>query len=130
MTRVLSGIQPTGDLHLGNFLGAVRDWVADQHDHDAFYCVVDLHALTVPQDPAELRAKTLELGHAAARRRARPRRRAPCSCRATCPSTPSWRGCWSARRRFGELRRMTQFKDKARKGASFVSGRACSPTRR
>ena len=59
MTRVLSGIQPTGETHLGNYLGAVRNWVADQHEHDAFFVVVDLHALTIPQDPAELRAKTL-----------------------------------------------------------------------
>ena len=59
MTRVLSGIQPTGETHLGNYLGAVRNWVDDQHEHDAFFVVVDLHALTIPQDPAELRAKTL-----------------------------------------------------------------------
>jgi tryptophanyl-tRNA synthetase len=60
MARVLSGIQPTGDIHLGNYLGAVRGWVDDQHTQDAFFCVVDLHALTIPRDPAELRAKTLE----------------------------------------------------------------------
>nr|MDT0525047.1 tryptophan--tRNA ligase [Streptomyces sp. DSM 41633] len=57
--RVLSGIQPTaGSFHLGNYLGAVRQWVALQETHDAFYMVVDLHAITVPQDPAELRANT------------------------------------------------------------------------
>jgi tryptophanyl-tRNA synthetase len=57
--RVLSGIQPTaGSFHLGNYLGAVRQWVALQETHDAFYMVVDLHAITVPQDPAELRAST------------------------------------------------------------------------
>ena len=61
MARVLSGIQPTGDIHLGNYLGAVRHWVVDQHEADAYFCVVDLHAITVPRDPAELRAKTLEL---------------------------------------------------------------------
>jgi tryptophanyl-tRNA synthetase len=61
MARVLSGIQPTGDIHLGNYLGAVRNWVDDQHKQDSFFCVVDLHALTLPRDPAELRAKTLEL---------------------------------------------------------------------
>ena len=44
MTRVLSGIQPTGDIHLGNYFGAIRQWVDLQHAHDAFYCVVDLHA--------------------------------------------------------------------------------------
>ena len=57
--RVLSGIQPTADsFHLGNYLGAVRQWVALQDSHDAFYCVVDLHAITVPWDPAELRLRT------------------------------------------------------------------------
>jgi tryptophanyl-tRNA synthetase len=61
MARVLSGIQPTGDIHLGNYLGAIRNWVEDQHAVDSYFCVVDLHAITVPRDPAELRAKTLEL---------------------------------------------------------------------
>ena len=57
--RVLSGIQPTADsFHLGNYLGAVRQWVALQDTHDAFYCVVDLHAITVAFDPAELRTRT------------------------------------------------------------------------
>ncbi len=60
MTRVLSGIQPTGDIHLGNYLGALQQWVLDQHEHDSFYCAVDLHAITIQQDPAELRSKTLE----------------------------------------------------------------------
>ena len=58
--RVLSGIQPTHDsFHLGNYLGAVKQWVELQKEHDAFYCVVDLHALTVETDPALLRKRTL-----------------------------------------------------------------------
>ena len=62
MARVFSGIQPTGEIHLGNYLGAVRRWVGEPaRATTAFYCVVDLHALTVPQDPAELRAKTLDV---------------------------------------------------------------------
>ena len=61
MARVLSGIQPSGSLQLGNLLGALRYWVEAQHDDETLYCVVDLHALTFPQDPAELRANTLEL---------------------------------------------------------------------
>jgi tryptophanyl-tRNA synthetase len=57
--RVLSGIQPTADsFHLGNYLGALRQWVALQDSYDAFYCVVDLHAITVPQDPAQLSQRT------------------------------------------------------------------------
>jgi tryptophanyl-tRNA synthetase len=59
MARVLSGIQPTADsFHLGNYLGALRQWVALQDSYDAFYCVVDLHAITVPQDPALLTQRT------------------------------------------------------------------------
>ena len=58
--RVFSGIQPTADsFHLGNYLGAVRQWVQMQETHEAVYCVVDLHAITLPQDPAQLRRNTL-----------------------------------------------------------------------
>ncbi len=59
--RIFSGIQPSGNLHIGNYLGAIRQWVDLQNDHDALFCIVDLHAITVPQDPAELRKKTLEI---------------------------------------------------------------------
>ena len=57
--RVLSGVQPTGALHLGNWLGAIRNWVALQESHDTFFCVVDLHAITVPHDPARLAEDTM-----------------------------------------------------------------------
>jgi tryptophanyl-tRNA synthetase len=57
--RVLSGVQPTGRLHLGNWLGAIRNWVDLQASHDTFFCVVDLHAITVPHDPAQLAEDTL-----------------------------------------------------------------------
>src|SRR5215471_15801330 len=61
MNRIFSGIQPTGNLHLGNYLGAIRNWVMLQHDYECIFCIVDLHALTLPQDPAELRASTREV---------------------------------------------------------------------
>jgi tryptophanyl-tRNA synthetase len=61
MNRIFSGIQPTGNLHLGNYLGAIRNWVALQHDYECIFCIVDLHALTQPQDPAELRSATREV---------------------------------------------------------------------
>ncbi len=60
MQRVLSGVKPSGDFHLGNYIGAFRQWVADQHDHDPLYCVVDLHALTEEIEPAYLRQKSFE----------------------------------------------------------------------
>jgi tryptophanyl-tRNA synthetase len=59
--RVLSGIQPSGDLTIGNYLGALRQWVAEQEAYECYFCVVDLHAITVQQDPAQLRAKTREV---------------------------------------------------------------------
>jgi len=61
MNRIFSGVQPTGNLHLGNYLGAIRNWVALQNDYECIFCIVDLHALTLPQDPAELRASTREV---------------------------------------------------------------------
>jgi tryptophanyl-tRNA synthetase len=59
--RIFSGAQPTGNLHIGNYLGALRNWVALQHEYDSIFCVVDLHAVTVPQDPVKLVAKTREV---------------------------------------------------------------------
>jgi tryptophanyl-tRNA synthetase len=59
--RVFSGVQPTGNFHIGNYIGATKNWVADQHKYDNVFCIVDLHALTVPQDPAELYRKTREV---------------------------------------------------------------------
>ncbi len=61
MGRIFSGVQPTGNLHLGNYLGAIRNFVTLQQDHDCIYCVVDLHAVTVWQDPAELTHNTREV---------------------------------------------------------------------
>ena len=59
MRRIFSGIQPTGNLHLGNYLGAIQNWVSLQGDFECIYCIVDLHAITVPQDPNELTRTTL-----------------------------------------------------------------------
>ena len=119
MTRVFSGIKPTGPVQLGNLLGALRHWVADQDEADTIFCVVDLHALTVPQDPAELRTRTLELaqlllaiGIDPARStlfvQSHVREHAELSWLMECTAS------------FGELRRMTQFKDKSDQ-AEFVS---------
>jgi tryptophanyl-tRNA synthetase len=61
MNRIFSGVQPTGNLHLGNYLGAIRNWVVLQQDFECIFCIVDLHALTLPQDPEELRRHTREV---------------------------------------------------------------------
>ena len=58
---VFSGVQPTGDLHIGNYLGAIKNFITMQHDYDCLFCVVDLHAITVKQDPAELKHNTYEV---------------------------------------------------------------------
>src|SRR5437879_12663421 len=59
--RVYSGVQPSGGLHIGNYLVAIRNWVRDQDKYDNIFCIVDLHAITLPQDPAALRENTLDL---------------------------------------------------------------------
>jgi tryptophanyl-tRNA synthetase len=119
MSRVFSGIQPTGELHLGNYLGAVRRWVSDQHEADSFYCVVDLHALTVPQDPAELRAKTLQLAQLLLAIGLDP---AVCTLFVQSHVPEHARLAWlmECTASVGELRRMTQFKDKGDR-AEFIS---------
>jgi tryptophanyl-tRNA synthetase len=114
--RVLSGIQPTADsFHLGNYLGALRQWVALQFDHDAFYCVVDLHAITVEQDPVLLRERTLV---SAAQLIAMGVDPDQCTLfvQSHVPEHAqlAWvLGCITG---FGEAARMTQFKDKSAKG--------------
>ncbi|MER3453213.1 MAG: tryptophan--tRNA ligase [Acidimicrobiia bacterium] len=115
MARVLSGIQPTGDIHLGNYIGAIRNWVAEQHEHDAFYCVVDLHALTVPRPPGELRAKTLETATVLLAAGLDPD---VCTLFVQSHVHEHTELCWILMcvASMGELRRMTQFKDKAGRG--------------
>ncbi|MCP3857156.1 MAG: tryptophan--tRNA ligase [Actinomycetia bacterium] len=117
--RVFSGIKPTGGVHLGNLLGALRNWVEDQYAHDAVYCVVDLHALTVPQDPAELRAATIELAHLLM---AIGLDSELCTLfvQSHVPAHAELAWLMECTASFGELRRMTQFKDKS-EGSEFVS---------
>ena len=114
MNRIFSGIQPTGNLHLGNYLGAIRNWVALQHDYECIFCIVDLHALTLPQDPDELRQATREVTAAYIAAGIDPER-----CIIFNQSTVSahaelaWLlGCLTP---LGWLNRMTQFKEKAGK---------------
>lgn len=119
MARVFSGIQPTGDVHLGNYLGAVQRWVATQHDDDAVYCIVDLHALTIPKDPAALRAKILELAQLLVAAGLDPGVVTLfAQSHVSEHAELGWvMECTAA---YGELRRMTQFKDKSER-ADFVS---------
>ncbi|MEZ5144985.1 MAG: tryptophan--tRNA ligase [Acidimicrobiales bacterium] len=119
MTRVFSGIKPTGPVQLGNLLGALRFWVDDQHQADSLYCVVDLHALTVPQDPATLRATTLELAQVLLAVGIDPDV-ATLFVQSHVHEHAELAWIMECTAAFGELRRMTQFKDKS-EGAEFVS---------
>src|SRR3989338_8001519 len=119
MERVFSGIQPSGVLHIGNYLGAIKNWLELQNDYQCIFCVVDLHAITVPQEPEELLKKTIEvakiylaagidLAKSAIFVQSHVKEHAEL--------------CWllNTIARIPELERMTQFKDKA-KGKSEVS---------
>ena len=118
MKRVLSGIQPTADsFHLGNYLGAVKQWVELQKDHDAFYCVVDLHALTVETEPALLRRRTLV---AAAQLIALGLDPSKCTLfiQSHVPEHNQLAWVLECLAGFGEASRMTQFKDKSQKSGT------------
>jgi tryptophanyl-tRNA synthetase len=116
MERVFSGIQPTGETHLGNYLGAVRNWVAMQHRTDCVFCVVDLHAITVPHDPGELRAKTLAMMTMLLACGLDPE-----SCtlfvQSHVPEHAQLAWLMECNVAIGELQRMTQFKDKSQRYA-------------
>ncbi|MGW1034643.1 tryptophan--tRNA ligase [Streptomyces antibioticus] len=120
--RVLSGIQPTaGSFHLGNYLGAVRQWVALQESHDAFYMVVDLHAITVPQDPKELTANT-RLAAAQLLAAGLDPERCTLFVQSHVPEHAQLAWIMNCLTGFGEASRMTQFKDKsAKQGADRAS---------
>ncbi|MFD4022792.1 tryptophan--tRNA ligase [Streptomyces sp. NPDC058576] len=112
---MLSGIQPTaGSFHLGNYLGAVRQWVALQESHDAFYMVVDLHAITIPQDPAELRANT-RLAVAQLLAAGLDPERCTLFVQSHVPEHAQLGWVMNCLTGFGEASRMTQFKDKSAK---------------
>src|SRR3954466_2977569 len=115
LPRVLSGIQPTADsFHLGNYLGALRQWVALQDGHEAFYCVVDLHAITLPQDPAELRRNTLAAAAQLVALGVDPDR-STLFVQSHVPEHLQLSWVLECLTGFGEASRMTQFKDKSQR---------------
>jgi tryptophanyl-tRNA synthetase len=119
--RVLSCIQPTGNVHLGNYLGALRNWVAGQHECDAFHGIVDLHALTVTDSPGILGRNTLELAATLFAVGLDPDV-ATVFVQSHVPEHPQLGWIMECTVSYGELSRMTQFKDKAAKReADFVS---------
>jgi tryptophanyl-tRNA synthetase len=111
--RIFSGAQPTGELHIGNYLGALRNWVALQDEYEAFYCIVNLHAITLPQDPGELRRRTLDLAKIYLAAGVDPEK-STIFIQSDVPEHTELTWALSCIARMGELERMTQFKDKAR----------------
>ncbi len=119
--RVFSGIQPTGNIHLGNYLGAVKNWVARQDEKINYFCIVDLHSLTVPQNPADLRFQTRSLAAMLLACGIDP---AKSTLFIQSHVTAHAEGCWllNCITPLGWLQRMTQYKDKAAKQESVLTG--------
>ena len=114
MNRIFSGVQPTGNLHLGNYLGAIRNWVALQSTYDCIFCIVDLHALTLPQDPDELRRHTREVTTAYIAAGIDPERCVIFN-QSAVPGHSELAWLLGTLTPLGWLNRMTQFKEKAGK---------------
>src|SRR5262245_27348952 len=119
--RIFSGIQPTGEKTLGNYSGAFRQYVATQERGDAFFCIVDLHSITVEYDPADLHASTLSLAAMLFATGLDPNRS---TVFIQSHVDPHPQACWllNAVTSFGELRRMTQFKEKSEQHEFVTSG--------
>ncbi|MBM3491650.1 MAG: tryptophan--tRNA ligase [Alphaproteobacteria bacterium] len=120
MKRIFSGVQPTGNLHLGNYLGAIRNFVRLQEDYECIYCVVDLHAITVWQDPKELRASTREVAAAFMAAGIDARRHIIFN-QSQVPAHAELAWIFNCVARLGWLNRMTQFKEKAGKDRENAS---------
>jgi len=118
--RILSGVQPSGDLHLGNYLGAIKNFVSLQDEYECFFCVVDLHAITVWQDPATLAQKTREVT-AAFIASGIDSKKNTLFVQSQVPQHSQLAWAFSCVARMGWLNRMTQFKDKAGKNSENVS---------
>lgn len=114
--RIFSGAQPTGQLHIGNYLGALKNWVALQDEYEAFYCIVNLHAITLPQDPASLRKATFDLARIYLAAGVDPTR-STIFIQSDVPEHAELAWTLSCIARMGELERMTQFKDKGKGNA-------------
>ena len=120
MSRIFSGIQPTGNLHLGNYLGAVRNWVNLQGEYECLFCVVDMHAITMWQDPADLTSSTREVAAAMIASGVDPKKHIIFNqSQVSGHAELAW--IFNCVARLGWLNRMTQFKDKAGKNRENAS---------
>ena len=118
--RIFSGAQPTGNVHLGNYLGALKNWVALQHEYESFFCIVNLHAITIPQDPKLLLEKTRDLTRIYLAVGIDPQV-STIFIQSDVPEHAELTWVLNCVSRMGELERMTQFKDKAKKQGENVS---------
>jgi tryptophanyl-tRNA synthetase len=121
MSRIFSGIQPSGALHIGNYLGAVKNWVDLQHKYESFFCIVDYHAITLPYEPADLRARTADMASSLLAAGLDP---AKCTLfvQSMVPEHTELAWIFNTLTPLGELERMTQFKDKASREESVPAG--------
>jgi len=119
--RIFSGIKPSGDLHLGNYLGAIKQWVELQDEYEAVFSVVDLHAITVPQDPEDLHHRTLEIAKIYLAAGIDPKK---CTLFVQSHVSEHAELCWllNTVARMGDLEKMTQFKDKSSGGGRETAG--------
>ena len=121
MPRIFSGIQPSGELHIGNYLGAVRNWVNLQHEIESFICVVDYHAITLPYAPDDLRRRTREMGATLLAAGLDPNR-ATIFVQSRVPEHTELAWIFNTVTPLGELERQTQFKEKSARQESVPAG--------
>jgi tryptophanyl-tRNA synthetase len=120
--RIFSGAQPTGELHIGNYLGALKNWVVLQHEYESFFCIVNLHAITLPQNPQTLKQKTLDLARIYLAAGIDPQV-STIFIQSDVSEHAELAWVLNCVARMGELERMTQFKDKAKgKGERVGAG--------
>ncbi len=121
MARIFSGIQPSGELHIGNYLGAVKNWVALQHEIESFICIVNLHAITTPYDPEDLRRRTMEMAISLMAAGIDPAV-ATLFIQSRVREHTELQWILNTLTPLGELERQTQFKDKASRQESVLAG--------
>ncbi len=121
MPRIFSGIQPSGELHIGNYLGAVRNWVQLQSQFETFFCIVNYHAITVPYEPAVLKQRTVEMAVSLLASGIDPAR-ATLFVQSTVPEHTELAWIFNTVTPLGELERQTQFKEKSGRQESIAAG--------
>lgn len=126
MKRIFSGIQPSGAVHIGNYLGAIRNWVKLQHEYESIFCIVDYHSITVAYDPKELPERVLDLAATLLAAGIDPER-SSLFVQSMVPEHTELSWIFTCITPLGQLERMTQYKDKASRQESVDAGLLCYP---